>query len=278
MKQLNWNRGSAAPQPVTRTRFGGQWEYHFNYNVKQDGDEFLWLSVVTPAGVWDKGTAIRAMIRQRYSADDVEAINCNVLNAPTDEERVAEYRALQEWRKMVKRSATECIAWGEANGVCEEPASEAPAEDFDDADYVLPDGLEQMFQALALAKMQALDLPDQQAVEVLALFPTWESRIGTVVAAGERFFYKGRLWKVLQDHTAQADWMPDTTPSLFAEVAADQEQGTIDNPIPYNGNMALEEGKYYTQGGVVYLCIRDTINPVYNDLSALVGLYVQIVE
>jgi hypothetical protein len=41
--------------------------------------------------------------------------------------------------------------------------------------------------------------------------------------------------------------------------------------------MALEHGKYYTQDGVTYLCIRDTGNPVYNHLSDLVGLYVEIV-
>ena len=278
MKELNWNRGQEAPQPVTRTRFGGQWEYHFNYNVQQDGDEYRWLSAVTPAGMWDKGAVIRAIIRQRYTADDVEAINCNILNAPTDETRMAEYLELQRWRTMAKQCAKEAIAWGETNGVCEESGSESHSEDPDVQDDMQLDGLEQMIQAMTLARMQVVELPDEKAVDVLALFPSWVSRIGTVLNAGERLNHKRRLWKVLQNHTAQSDWMPDTTPSLFAEVAADQEQGTIDNPIPYNGNMALEEGKYYTQGGVVYLCIRDTINPVYNDLSALVGLYVQIVE
>jgi hypothetical protein len=41
--------------------------------------------------------------------------------------------------------------------------------------------------------------------------------------------------------------------------------------------MALEEGKYYTQNGVKYLCTRETINPVYADLIGLVGIYVEIV-
>ena len=46
------------------------------------------------------------------------------------------------------------------------------------------------------------------------------------------------------------------------------------DPIPYNGNMALEAGKYYSQSGAVYLCTRDTVNPVYSGLADLVGLYV----
>ena len=42
--------------------------------------------------------------------------------------------------------------------------------------------------------------------------------------------------------------------------------------------MALVSGKYYSQDGVTYLCNRDTINPVYNQLRELVGTYVEIVN
>ena len=41
--------------------------------------------------------------------------------------------------------------------------------------------------------------------------------------------------------------------------------------------MALEQGKYYIQDGVVYRCIRDTGNPVHHALADLVGVYVEIV-
>ena len=37
----------------------------------------------------------------------------------------------------------------------------------------------------------------------------------------------------------------------------------------------MESGKYYNQGGAVYLCTRDTVNPVYSALADLVGLYVE---
>lgn len=36
--------------------------------------------------------------------------------------------------------------------------------------------------------------------------------------------------------------------------------------------------KYPAQNGVVYRCIRDTVNPVYNDLADLVGLYVEVYQ
>lgn len=42
--------------------------------------------------------------------------------------------------------------------------------------------------------------------------------------------------------------------------------------------MSLYNGKYYSQDGVTYLCNRDTGNPVYNKLSELVGIYVEVIE
>ena len=38
----------------------------------------------------------------------------------------------------------------------------------------------------------------------------------------------------------------------------------------------LESGKYYLQDYVIYRCTRDTINPVYNALADLVGIYVEV--
>ena len=62
------------------------------------------------------------------------------------------------------------------------------------------------------------------------------------------------------------------------EVINETHSGTEDDPIPYDGNMALTAGLYYTQSGVTYLCSRSTGQPVYNALSELVGLYVEVTE
>lgn len=76
-----------------------------------------------------------------------------------------------------------------------------------------------------------------------------------------------------------ADGQPGATgtESLWEEIC-EQHDGSKYDPIPYNGNMALENGKYYSQNSVVYKCFRDTGNPVYHDLVDLVGLYVEVVE
>ncbi len=52
------------------------------------------------------------------------------------------------------------------------------------------------------------------------------------------------------------------------------EEGTKENPIPYQvGVTPLENGKYYIENDVVYLCNRSEA-VVYHNLSALIGLYV----
>lgn len=120
----------------------------------------------------------------------------------------------------------------------------------------------------------AQSLDDTTAVTVKNLFPAYE--VGKAYAAGDKFIYGGELYRVLTAHTSQENWAPGVgTESLYVRID-EQHDGTKYDPIPYNGNMALESGKYYTQGGVTYLCNRDTGNPVYNALSELVGLYVEV--
>ena len=117
-------------------------------------------------------------------------------------------------------------------------------------------------------------LPVKDALEVPSLHPKWKP--GITCEAGKRYFHGGTLYEVNegQSHTAQADWAPDIATSLFKKVN-ETNSGTMDDPIPYEGNMALTAGLYYVQSGVVYLCTRDTGSPVYNTLAELAGIYVE---
>lgn len=127
---------------------------------------------------------------------------------------------------------------------------------------------------ISLAKGKMQEIEDKDALEVLELYPNWQSE--KAYAIGDRVQYDGKLWKVLQAHTSQDDWQPDTAVSLFTQVITTADEGTLDNPIEYSVNMELIEGKYYKQYDVVYLCIRALAQSVW-DLSALVGNYVQVV-
>ena len=124
-----------------------------------------------------------------------------------------------------------------------------------------------------LIEKASASLSDEDALEAPVLFPYWE--VGKAYAVGDRFEYETKLYKVLQPHTSQADWTPDIATSLYAEVGKPDQGDTPDNPIPYNNNMELEIGKYYSQYEKVYLCFRNTEIPVYNDLKDLVNLYVE---
>ena len=120
-------------------------------------------------------------------------------------------------------------------------------------------------------------LSDSDALEAVTLYQEWAT--GYTYAAGYKVQYNGKLWRCKDPgHTSQAGWEPSiNTASLWEEIC-EAHIGTLDDPIPYSGNMALEAGRYYSQNGVVYLCTRDTVNPVYSDLAELVGLYVEAVR
>lgn len=126
----------------------------------------------------------------------------------------------------------------------------------------------------ALIEKAAASLSDTDALDGVELFPAWA--VGVDYALGVRLRYGDKLYRVLQAHTSQADWTPDSTPSLYAEVEKPGQGDTPDDPIPYSGNMELFKDKYYSQDGVTYICIRSTGIPVYNDLKDLVGLYVEV--
>ena len=125
----------------------------------------------------------------------------------------------------------------------------------------------------------AQSLSDADGLKAKALYPRWEALVkkGSVTApAGFRFKHGGYLYKsVNPDPTFQSDWIPGNgTAALYVRVD-EAHAGTLADPIPYSGNMALESGKYYSQDGAVYRCTRDTVNPVYNALADLIGLYVE---
>lgn len=125
-------------------------------------------------------------------------------------------------------------------------------------------------------QINTLDVDDNTALRMKDFYPTFESVIGQTVKQSFKFTHGGKLWKTEQpEMTIQEHYAPGTgTESLYSEVC-ETHAGTIDDPIPYSGNMALTAGLYYMQDWNIYLCTRDTINPVYNPLADLVGLYVE---
>ena len=75
-------------------------------------------------------------------------------------------------------------------------------------------------QLRALIEMLAITLDDTTALTGVELFPVWAT--DTAYAVGDRVQYNGVLYKCVQAHTSQADWMPDATPALWVIVSVEE--------------------------------------------------------
>lgn len=85
-----------------------------------------------------------------------------------------------------------------------------------------PDMYEVMAAVKKMLERDAADLSDEDALAVAALYPTWASKVGETVAIGDRLWYDGKLYKVVQGHTIQSDWTPDVTANLYTEVSIEE--------------------------------------------------------
>lgn len=133
---------------------------------------------------------------------------------------------------------------------------------------------DEVTRLLIAQQINTLEVDDNTALRMVEFYPAWAA--GQAYAAGHKVQYGGKLWRCVQAHTAQSGWEPSTETASLWEQICETHDGTQYDPIPYDGNMALEAGKYYIQDYVIYLCNRDTGNPVYNPLADLVGLYVEL--
>ena len=133
------------------------------------------------------------------------------------------------------------------------------------------------------ATINTLDLTDEQSLSVKLLYPQWSEFIGKELKQNMKVQHNDKLFKVLQVAINPVLDIDGHRPgevgseALYAEIN-EKNEGTIDDPIPYNNNMELEEGKYYIQDSVKYRCTRSTGIAVYNPLKDLVGIYVEVVE
>ena len=150
----------------------------------------------------------------------------------------------------------------------QEEAAQAEAEE-----KRRPLSLSEVHEMLVRQQINTLTVDDNTALRMVEFYPEWSA--GQAYTAGYKAHRGGKLWRCLQAHTAQTGWEPENAASLWTEIC-ESHDGTKYDPLPYSGNMALQSGKYYTQINILYLCNRDTVNPVYNALAELVGLYVEI--
>ena len=123
------------------------------------------------------------------------------------------------------------------------------------------------------------DISDADALKRPLLVYEWDTYIGKPLKTGQVVSYDGRLWRVRQDiASVLGNHYPSTATAALYEVIEVQAAGTKEDPIPYDQTMTIYNGKYYTEDGVLYLCIRDSGQPLYSALKNLVGNYVNKAE
>lgn len=144
-------------------------------------------------------------------------------------------------------------------------------------------------QATSFVKSIVNDFPmsANEALEKQVLFPVWGGKyaeIGKNVEPGFRFNYTAEgqesplLYEAIQAHALSSTWVPGIGTESIYKVVQYEHQGTIDDPIPWTPNMELFKDKYYTEDGVLYVCIRSSEIALSYKLSELIsGGYVEVV-
>ena len=112
------------------------------------------------------------------------------------------------------------------------------------------------FQLLA----QSLQLPDTNAMEIADLYE--EYAVGKTYPVGYIFKYGGnadgetQLYSVLQEHTAQAEWKPDETPSLYKAIGF-TDAGVPVWTQPLGAQDAYQTGDVVAHKGLIWESIVD---------------------
>lgn len=109
-------------------------------------------------------------------------------------------------------------------------------------------------------QMFAQSLTDDDAMEVATVFP--EYVIGKTYKVNEMFTYgtndvgDPQLYRVVQEHTSQADWTPDTTPALYTAIGL-TEAGYPVWSQPTGAHDAYNTGDIVDYNGTLYKSLID---------------------
>ena len=80
--------------------------------------------------------------------------------------------------------------------------------------------IEEALKIRATMDKAGMFLTDEQALTAVELYPPHKT--GLSVKVGERYRQENDLYKVIQEHVTQADWLPSITPALFVKVSLDE--------------------------------------------------------
>ena len=109
-------------------------------------------------------------------------------------------------------------------------------------------------------QMFAASLDEEKAMEVAMIYDPWA--VGKNYSTGDYFIYgensvgDPQLYKVVQDHTSQADWLPDVTASLYSAIGLDGSGYSVWSQ-PTGSHDAYNIGDVVNYGGTLYVSMID---------------------
>ncbi|ERL64061.1 hypothetical protein L248_1708 [Schleiferilactobacillus shenzhenensis LY-73] len=108
------------------------------------------------------------------------------------------------------------------------------------------------------APAAASTVDDKTAMALADMWPTW-SASAVKYTKGQIVSYDGHLYRVVQDHTSQADWLPGNAPSLFAPITIDND-GIEEWTQPGGAYNAYAKGKQVKHNGHIWESLVDSNN------------------
>lgn len=122
-------------------------------------------------------------------------------------------------------------------------------------DYVktLP-GFAEAYPEFAEANAQAKEEMETTNADLVNIKAEWEFHIGEFVEAGQEIIRNGQTYVVLQSHTLQADWLPESTPSLYKLKAEGEWPEWVQ---PTGAHDAYNKGDKVTSEGDHYISLID---------------------
>ena len=96
---------------------------------------------------------------------------------------------------------------------------------------------------------------DIVALSIQEFYDIW--RVGILYPVGRYITHNDILYKVLTEHTSQAEWTPDVASSLFAKVLIDPTGETISEWVRPDSTNAYMKGDKVSYNGKTYTSLID---------------------
>lgn len=107
------------------------------------------------------------------------------------------------------------------------------------------------------------DLNEEQKENILKQYKPYQ--VGVAYKANDKFTYNGKVYEVIQAHTSQVDWLPESTPALYKEylnVEIKNQDGSTTEVVaefkkPTGAHDAYKKGDKVLFNGKIYKSVID---------------------